>query len=194
MKRLITTIAIFCAFAIQAQIGDAAVVATLEKIEVANKVDRVKSITELRSQLSEIRKQSELIHKAQRALERVSNGISQMQLVNDIKNNSIKTVEAYTNSYTTLKHAKVSPAFIQYQMQKLEAGLQNNKKLIAFFSSVLKDDLFSMKDYERIQLLEQINAKVIGNLTSVNAVRTDLFREVQSHAVTDAVSSFPVLD
>lgn len=193
MKTLITIISFFSITLINAQFGDAAVVGTLNKIEVANKADRIKQIAELRNQVNEVRKQSQLIIDAKKALDHVSNGVLQLQLLKDIKENSLRTVSAYTDAYTTLKRSKLSPSFVGLQMQKLENGLANNKKLIAFFSSVLQKDIFSMKDAERISLLQQINSKVITNLNSTNSVNSDVVRQSQIDGITNTLSNFPTL-
>ncbi|MDV3950578.1 hypothetical protein CMT75_18850 [Elizabethkingia anophelis] len=193
MKTLITIISLFSITLINAQFGDAAVVGTLNKIEVANKADRIKQIAELRNQVNEVRKQSQLIIDAKKALDHVSNGVLQMQLLKDIKDNSLRTVSAYTDAYSTLKRSKLSPSFVGLQMQKLENGLANNKKLIAFFSSVLQKDIFSMKDAERISLLQQINSKVITNLNSINSVNSDVVRQSQIDGITNTLSNFPTL-
>lgn len=196
MKKLVLFLC-FITLSIKAQIGVPQVVndpeanAILKTLTQQQSISNSKALLEAKNTVLEINKQYEFLSNA---VSKVEAAVTSLEIVNSIKTNSVGVVGDYSRTLNELRNYRnLNPTYVNNQLIRLENIVISNRKSFNFFSSLIKNDMLKMSSYERIQLMQDVNQKIVSLRSAIFNISRDAAIKNQQAANRKGIYSIPIL-
>ena len=120
--------------------------------------------------------------------------MTSLEIVNSIKTNSVGVVSDYSRTLNELRSYKnLNPTYVNNQLIRLENIVISNRKSFNFFTSLIKNDMLKMSSYERIQLMQDVNKKIVSLRSAIFNISRDAAIKNQQAANRKGIYSIPIL-
>lgn len=198
MKKLVLILFVcFITLSIKAQFGVPQIVndpeanAILKALTQQQSVSNSKALLEAKNTVLEINKQYEFLSNA---VSKVEEAVTSLEIVNSIKTNSVGVVSDYSRTLNELRSYKnLNPTYVNNQLIRLENIVISNRKSFNFFTSLIKNDMLKMSSYERIQLMQDVNKKIVSLRSAIFNISRDAAIKNQQAANRKGIYSIPIL-
>lgn len=197
MKKSISILILLLTITAKAQLGVPQIVndpeanTILKTISSQQMADNSKALIEAKNTVMQIDKQSKWITDA---VSKVEEAVATLDVVNDIKNNSMGVVSDYSSTLTNIRNYRnLDPRYVSNISIRLENIVISNRKSYTFFVSVMKNDLMKLNSYERIKLLQEINQKISNLRSAIFNISRDAAIKNQQAETRKGLYSMPIL-
>lgn len=172
-------------------VEDPGVAGLLTALNQEQAISNSKTIAQAASTVKQLQSQGKWIKET---VEKVDNALKTLNVITDIQKNAVGVVSDYRNTSNALQSYKqLNPVYVQNALNRLANIVSNNQKTVNFFSSVMKSDFLKLSSYERIKLLNEINAKLNSLRGGIYSIGAEAYDKNATMVVKKSIYGTPVL-
>jgi len=131
----------------------------------------VRSVNETRKQVQAAKEQVDLLTSAKEALTKVNNLIREVYIIEQVITDQVYVTQKVSG---TLKQLEESKTFNIYEMTRITGELtllvSSSQRTLSLLEKVIKDGLFKMDDYQRLEFLKGLQTDMQETRAVVNGI------------------------
>lgn len=131
----------------------------------------VRSVNETRKQVQAAKEQVDLLTNAKEALTKVNNFIREVYIIEQVISDQVYVTQKVSG---TLKQLQESKTFSIYEMTRITGELtllvSSSQRTLSLLEKVIKDGLFKMDDYQRLEFLKSLQTDMQEARAVVNGI------------------------
>lgn len=117
----------------------------------------IKGMQETKKQVQAAKEQVKLLNSAKEALTKVNNIIREVYIIEQVISDQVYITQKISN---TIKQLEESQTFSIYEMTRITGELtllvSSSQRTLSLLEKVIKDGLFKMDDYQRLEFLKSL--------------------------------------
>ncbi len=140
----------------------------------------------------EVKKQLDMLEETRKAIQKVSNAVRQITLIDDVITQQKDVVIQTQESINFLKDSQVFTAHeVRIIIRSFSDLIITSERTLSLANSILQDDFLEMTDAQRIELLMQLHQDVALVKTNVEMIDNEYRRVMQIRLLKKAFEKTP---
>jgi len=157
-------------------VEDPAVAGLMTELNVMVTSNQVENSTEFVQQTSTLKETLDFIKQVNEKVKKINNKINNVIYYKDLIETQLKIIKYQIEYIAALKEDdKITVEEIQVVNEIFGKLLTKSEKLLELAANTLKDDFFEMDDWQRLDILKDINEQLTDILCQVNITQRNFY-------------------